>query len=186
MRERRRTRPQGSHDQTRNGELTTFVIRIAAFASTLVPLAALALPWVALDGTEETVSGVGAIALLLSPMREYLYAISSLQASIVTMGPIMVGLLAIIISYNYQRRRSVFWAPPVMLAVAALVAFGATDLVAGTEAGLALVMAVAALLTLHQIAIRVQVFLRRKMKMPQVYRALAVVTGMGYYRWSER
>ena len=186
MRERSRTRQQGSGDQTKNRELATFVIRIAAFVCTLVPLAALALPWVVMDGTEETVSGVGAVALLLPPMGEYLYAISPLQASIVTMSPALVALLAIITSHNYRKRQSVFWAPPAMLAVAAVIVFGATDLVAGVAPGLVLVMAVAVLLTLHQIAIRMQVFLRRKMKMPQVYRALAVATGMGNYRWSER
>ena len=181
MHETSRTRVQG-----RNRELITLVMRLAAFVATLVPLAALALPWVALDGAEETVSGVGAIALLVPPMREYLFAVSPLQGAILTLGPILIALLAIITSYNYRRRRSIYWAPPVMLAVALAIAYGATDLVTGAEAGLMIVMAVAALLTLHQVAIRIQVVLRRKMKMPRVYRTLAVATGMGDYRWSER
>ena len=186
MRESSRTRQSGSRDQTGSRELITLVMRLAAFVATLIPLAALALPWVTLDGTEETVSGVGAVALLVPPMSEYLYAVSPLQAATLTVGPMLVALLAIIIGYNYQRRRSIYWAPPAMLIVAGVIAFGTADLITDTEPGLAIVMAVSVLLTLHQAAIRIQVNLRRKMKMPAVYRALAVATGMGHYRWSER
>ena len=186
MRERSRTRQSGSRDQTMNRELITLIMRLAAFTATLIPLAALALPWVVLDGTGEAVSGVGAIALLVPPMGEYLYAVSPLQAALLTLGPILVALLAIITGYNYRRRRSIYWAPPVMLAVSVVIAYGTTDLVAAAEPGLVIVMVVSAALTLHQVAIRVQVILRRKMKMPAIYRALAVITGMGHYRWSER
>jgi len=146
----------------------------------------MALPWVTLDGTGESVSGVGAIALLVPPMSKYLYTVSPLQAALLIVGPILVTWLAIVISYNYRRRKSIYWAPPAMLVVAVAIPYGATDLVAATEPGLAIVMAVSVILMLHQIAIRVQVVLRRKMKMPVVYRALAVATGMGHYRWSER
>ena len=186
MRERSRTMQSGNRDQTRNRELITLIMRITAFVATLIPLAAMALPWVVLDGTGEAVTGVGAIALLVPPTSEYLYAVSPLQASALMVGPILVALLAIIISYNYRRRKSVHWAPPLMLIVAGAIAYGAGDLVTAIEPGLVLVMAVSALLTLHQAAIRLQVALRRKMKLPEVYRALAVVTGMGHYRWSER
>ena len=185
MRERSRTRQSGSRDQTRGRELITLVMRLAAFVATLIPLAALALPWVTLDGTEKAVSGVGAVALLVPPMSEYLYTVSPLQAALLTVGPMLVALLAIITGYNYRRRKSIYWAPPAMLIVAGAITFGTTDLVIATEPGLAIVMAVSALLTLHQAAIRVQVILRRKMKMPAVYRTLAVATGMGHYRWSE-
>ena len=186
MRERSRTRPPGGRDQTRRRELITLIMRLAAFVATLIPLAALALPWVTLDGTGEAVSGVGSIALLVPPMSEYLYAVSPLQATFLTVGPMLVALLAIITGYNYRRRKSIYWAPPAMLIVAGAIAFGTADLIAAAEPGLAIVMAVSILLILHQAAIRVQVVLRRKMKMPEVYRTLAVVTGMGHYRWSEQ
>ena len=185
MRERSRTRQSGDPDQTKNLELITLIMRLLAFVSTLTPLAAMTLPWVTLDGTEKSVSGVGAIALLVLPTSEYLYAVSPLQAALLTVGPILVAFLAIITGYNYRRRKSIYWAPPAMLAVAAAIAYGASDLVTSTESGLVVVMVVSAMLTLHQIAIRVQVALRRKMKLPVVYRALAVATGMGHYRWSE-
>ena len=185
MRERSRTRQPGNRDQTRDRELLTLIMRLTAFVATLIPLATLVLPWVVLDGTGEAVSGVGAIALMVPPTSEYLYAVSPLQAGILTVGPILVALLAIITSYNYRRRRSIYWAPPAILIVAGAIGYGTGDLITAIEPGLVAVIAVSALLTLHQIAIRVQVALRRKMKMPAVYRALAVVTGMGHYRWSE-
>lgn len=186
MREASRTRQSGNQAQTKNRELITLIMRLVAFAATLIPLVVMALPWVTLDGTREAVSGVGAVALLLPPMSEYLYAVSPVQAAILTVGPIMVSLLAIITSYNYWRRRSIYWAPPAMLIVSAAIAYGATDLITTAEPGLVIVMAISVLLILHQIAIRVQVNLRRKAKMPQLYRGLAVITGMGHYRWSER
>ena len=186
MKERSRTRQSGDQDQTKNRELITLIMRLLAFAATLIPLAVMALPWVMLDSTGEAVSGVGAVALLVPPMSGYLYAVSPVQAGILTVGPILLTLLTIITSYNYGRRRSIYWAPPAMLILSAGIVYGATDLVTGTEPGLVIVMAVSALLTLHQVAIRVQVILRRKSKMPEIYRALAVITGMGHYRWSER
>ena len=186
MREHNRTRQQGNHDHTRNSELITLIMRLSAFVATLVPLGAMALPWVVLDGTGEAVSGVGAMALLVPPMREYVFAVSPVQAATLTVGPIVVALFTIVTSYNYRRRRSIYWGPPVMLVVAAAIAFGTDDLVASVGLGLWIVIVVSALLVLHQIAIRLQVILRRKTKMPKVYRKLAVITGMGHYRWSER
>ena len=186
MRERSRTRQSGHQDQTKNRELITLIMRLTAFVAALIPLAAMALPWVKLDGAGDVVSGVGAIALLVPPTSEYLFAVSPLQATLLTVGPMLVALLAIITSHNYRRRRSIYWGPPAMLIVSAAIAYGATDLITAAEPGLVLVMAVSALLTLHQVAIRVQVVLRRKTKLPRIYRALAVVTGMGHYRWSER
>lgn len=186
MRERSRTRQSGNRDQTKNRELITLIMRLSAFVAALVPLAAMALPWITLDGTGEVVSGVGVIGLLVPPTSEYLYAVSPLQAAFLTLGPVLVALLAIITAYKYRQRKSVFWAPPAMLIVAGIVAYSTGDLVASLGTGLVIVMAVAILLTLHQAAIRVQVLLRRKMKMPAVYRTLAIATGMGHYRWSER
>ena len=176
---------QGYQDKTKNRERATLGVRLMAFAVTLVPIAAMVLPWMSVDGIERAVSGAGAIALLVPPMGEYLYTVSPLQAAVVTLGPVLVVLLALLISDNYRRRRSIFWAPPAMLVVALGIAYGATDLVTGTEQGLTVVMGVSVLLTLHQIAIRIQVALQRKLKMPTIYRALAVATGAGHYRWTE-
>lgn len=185
MREKGSTVQPCNRDQTMNRELVTFAIRLMAFVVTLAPLGALGLPWVTLDGTKETLSGVATIALLAPPMGIYLYEVSPLQAGILTVGPILVALLAILVSYNYHRRQSIYWAPPAMLAVAAAVTYGTADLVTATQAGLVITMAVAALLTLHQASIRIQIALQRRQKLPRVHRALAIATGMGHYRWSE-
>ncbi|MXZ92674.1 MAG: hypothetical protein F4W95_04430 [Chloroflexi bacterium] len=136
--------------------------------ATLVPLIAMALPWVTLDGGEQALTGIGVVVLLLPPMNEYLFTVSPLQAAILTLGPVLIVLLAIVTSYNYQRRQSIYWAPPVMLIAALAIVYGTADLVAAIEPGLITVVAFAALLSLHQVAIRIQVVLRRKTKMPRV------------------
>ena len=108
----------------------------------------MALPWATLDGTDTVVSGVGAIALLVPPTSEYLFAVSPIQAAIVTAGPMLAAALAIITSYNYWQRKSIFWAPPAMLAVMLAIAYGAVDLITAIEPGLVTMMAVSALAVL--------------------------------------
>ena len=178
--------PPGSSKHRKKIEILTFAVRLAAFVVTLIPLAALILPWVTLDGTGEVHTGAESIALLATPVAVYMFSVSPLQAGIVSVGPILVVLLAVVISYNYHRRRSIAWGPPAMLAIAVAIFYGAGDLVTAKHYGLVAVMLVSTLLTLHQIAIRVQVVLRRRQKLPIVYRASAIATGTGSYRWSER
>ncbi len=173
---------QGSPKQNKARELATMVVRLMAFAATLLPLVAMMQPWFTLDGIDEPLSGIDAIALLVPPMREYLYTVSPLQAAAVTLGPIGVALLAVIIGDKYRQLKKVPWAPPVMLSVALAIAYGTPDLVTGTERGLMIVIAISALLTLHQVAIRVWRGLR-KSKRPAVYRVLGVVTGAGHTPW---
>ncbi len=170
---------------SKNQQIATLVVRLSAFAVTLVPLLALLLPWVMLDGNRDILSGVGLVALLASPMREYLYQVDLLQAAILTIGPILVALLVIITSHSYYRRKSIFWAPLMMLAIAMAIAFIAGDLINTIYEGLVLVIAVAILLILHQVAIRFQVFLSNKRRLRRVSNILAIATGIGYYRWSE-
>lgn len=172
-------------DDAKNKEITTLTIRLAAFAVTLIPLVALAMPWVRVDGVGDPLSGIATITLLASSMRPYLYEVSVLQAVILTIGPILIGLLAVVTGYYYHRRKSVPWAPLVMLAIALAIVFGTTDLVSEIQGGLVIVLAVAVLLTIHQAAIRILVVMRRKRKLPAVYRTLAIATGIGSYRWSE-
>ncbi len=172
------------HD-AKSKEITTLTIRLIAFAVTLIPLAALAIPWVTLDGAGDTYSGIAVIAVPASPMSAYLYEVSALQAVILMLGPVLIALLAIVTSYYYHRRKSIPWGPPVMLAITLVIAYGTTDLVSEIQGGLVVVLAVAALLTLHQAAIRILVVMRRKRKLPAVYRTLAIATGIGPYRWSE-
>ena len=170
---------------TKNQQIATLIIRLFAFALTLVPLLALLLPWVMMDGTRDILSGAGLVALLASPMREYLYQVDPLQAATLTIGPALIALLGITTSHRYYRRKSIFWAPLMMLAIAMAIAFIAGDLIYTIYEGLVVVIAVAILLILHQAAIRLQVFLSNKRKLRRVSNILAIATGIGYYRWSE-
>ena len=51
MQERSRTRQSGNRNQTKNRELITLIVRLSVFVTALIPLAAMALPWITLDGT---------------------------------------------------------------------------------------------------------------------------------------
>ena len=166
-------------------QVVTFAIRLFAFIATLALLLSLLLPWIMLDGTREILSGVGLASLLGSSMREYLYQVDPVQAAILTMGPILIALLAIITSHSYYRRKAIFWAPLATLATAMAIAFLAQDLVNAIYEGLVLVMIVSILLILHQATIRIQVTLKRRRKLPKISNILAVATGIGYYKWSD-
>lgn len=185
MEENDRAARRRGNDRRKKREAVTLAVRLAAFAVTLVPFPALLAPWVALDGIAGSYSGVDAVALLATPTAAYLYGVSPLQAVIVTVGPILVLLLATITSYRYHRRKSVLLAPPAMFAVSVVISLGAGDFVVATHYGLTLVMLVSAALTLHQVAIRIYVALQKRQKLPAVHRALGVATGAGRYRWSE-
>ena len=185
MENRSQTMQSGNADRTRTSEITTFAVRLAFLALTLVPLGALLLPWITLDGTGETHTGIATVALLASPVSAYLYEVNPMQAAALTIGTALIALLAMLTAYNYHRRKSIYWAPLAMLAIAGAVAYGTGELANATHAGLSMVLATAVLLILHQTLIRVQVAMRRKGKLPKVYRLLAIASGIGYYRWRD-
>lgn len=160
----------------------TAAIRWCAFAVTLVPLAALFLPWLALEGSGEFRTGVSSIALLASPLREYLFTADPLQASIITMGPILIFMLTFATAKRYYERRSVVWAPPAMLLVALAIIYQTTNLTSAVYQGPSLVAAVAIALTLHQGAIRLLVAMRRSRRLFRTYRPLAIATGVQEWR----
>ena len=177
------TMQSGNADRTRAREIATLAVRLAFFALTIVPLGALLMPWITLDGTGETHTGIATVALLASPVSAYLYEVTPLQAATLTIGTALIALLSVLTAYYYHRRKSIYWAPLVMLALALALAYGTSDLVNATHTGLFVVMATAVLLILHQTLIRLQVAMRRKGKLPKVYRSLAIAGGIGYYRW---
>ena len=185
MRENSRTRQSGNPAHTKTTEVATFVMRLVFFVVTIVPLGAFLMPWVTLDGTGETHTGISTVALLASPVNTYLYEVAPLQAATLIIGSALIALLAMLISYRYHQRKSIYWAPPAMLAITIAVVYGTTELVNATHGGLVTIMVVAVLLILHQTTIRVQVAMRRKQKLPAVYRNLAIATGIGHYRWTE-
>ena len=179
--------PPGETDHTKSREIATLTVRLIFFGLTLAPLGAFLLPWITLDGTWDTHTGISTIALFASPLRTYLFEVSLAQAAILATGPVLIVLLATFTSYRYHRRKSICWAwaPLTMLAAAIAVSYATADLVHATHSGLVVVMVVAVLLTLHQAAIRAQVSLRRRARMPSIYHGLAIATGNGYYRWNE-
>ena len=106
-----------------------------------------------------------------------------MQAAALTIGTALIVLLAMLTAYRYHKRKSIYWAPLAMFVLAAAVASGTGDLVEATHAGPSVVMASAALLVLHQTLLRVGAIMRRKGKLPKVYRVLEMATGAGYYHW---
>lgn len=148
----------------------------------MAPLAALFLPWITLDGSAKVRTGVTCVALLVSPIRDYLFSVDPIQAALVTLGPIALALLSIVTSNHYYRRRAVIWAPPVMLAVALAMIYLTPDLVSYVHDGLRLVTLVAILLFLHQVAIQVQVATRRNRRLSWASGPLAIATGIEQHR----
>ena len=153
-------------------------VRIVTFVVTMIPLAALFPPWVTLDGSVGTRSGVGCIALLASPVRDYLMAVDLIQAAVVTLGPAVILLLSVVTGIYYYRLRSIFWAPAGMLAVALASIYLTANLVSLTHVGPYIVVVAAVLILLHQAGIRLQLVTRRSSKLSWLSRPLATATGM--------
>ena len=162
----------------RSRDVITAAIRIITFLVTVIPLAALFTPWVTLDGSVGTRSGVGCIALLASPVREYLLAVDSVQTAVVTLGPALVLFLAVVTGSYYHRLRSIFWAPAGMLAIALATIYLTGNLVSYTHVGPNIVVVTAVLILLHQAGIRLQLATRRNSKLSWLSGPLAIATGM--------
>ena len=153
-------------------------VRIVTFVVAMIPLAALFTPWVTLDGSVGTRSGVGCIALLASPVRDYLLAVDFMQAAVVTLGPALIFLLSVVTGSYYYRLRAVFWAPVGMLLVALATVYLAANLVSVTQVGPYIVIVAAVVILLHQAGIRLQLATRRNSKLSWLSGPLATVTGM--------
>ena len=162
----------------RSRDVIITAIRIVTFGVTLLPLAALFTPWVTLDGSVGTRSGVNCIALLTSPVREYLLAVDLVQAAVVTLGPALILLLSVVTGSYYYRLRSVFWAPVGMLAIALATIYLTANLVSFTHLGPYIVVIAAVLILLHQAGIRLQLATRRSSKLSWLSGPLATATGM--------
>ena len=162
----------------RSRDVITTAVRIVTFIVTMIPLAALFTPWVTLDGSVGTRSGAGCIALLASPVREYLLAVDLVQTSVVTLGPALILLLSVVTSSYYYRLRSIFWAPVGMLAIALASIYLTANLVSFTHMGPYIVVVIAVLILMHQAGIRLQLATRRNSKMSWLSGPLATATGM--------
>ena len=162
----------------RSRDVITTAVRIVTFIVTMIPLAALFTPWVTLDGSVGTRSGAACIALLASPVREYLFAVDLVQTAVVTLGPALILLLSVVTSSYYYRLRSIFWAPVGMLAIALASIYLTANLVSFTHVGPKIVAIAAVLVLLHQGAIGLQLATRRNSKLSWLSGPLATATGM--------
>ena len=162
----------------RSRDVIITAVRIVTFVVTMTPLAALFAPWVTLDGSVGSRSGVDCIALLASPVRDYLMAVDLIQAAVVTLGPALILLLSVVTGSYYYRLRSIFWAPIGMLALALATIYLTANLVSLTHVGPHIVVVVAVLILLHQAGIRLQLATRRNSKLSWLSCPLATATGM--------
>ena len=171
-------------------ELATFAMRLAAFAAALAIMGAFFLPWTRLDGMSQASSGAELVALVASPTINYLFAVSTLQAVVLVGCPALLIVSAAIVMVRYARRRTAPFATCLVFASSVLVTYGAPDLTASNEigacTGLSLIVVLSAALLIHQALIKLRGELYHRRKLPTVYQALSVLTGSGYYRWSER
>ena len=171
-------------------ELATFTMRIVALAAALAIMGAFFLPWARLDGMSEASSGAELVALVVSPTVNYLFAVSTLQASVLVGCPALLIVSASVVMAKYARRKTAPFATCLVFASSASVIYGAPDLTASNEMGayigLSLIVVLSAALLIHQALIKLRGTLLRRRRLPTVYQALSILTGSGYYRWSER
>lgn len=171
-------------------ESATFAIRLLGFAVTLVVIGAFFLPWLKLDGATKIYSGAELAALVVSPMRDYIYAVAPIQTAVLIGCPAAMMLFAAIVATRYARRRTALFATAAVLACAIAIIYGTRDLVVGSESnaywGLWLIVVLTAALLAQQALIKLRTKLRQKQKLRVLHQALSVATGSGHYRWSER
>ena len=164
-------------------------MRLVAFAATLVIIGAFFLPWVRLDGTTDSRSGAELMTLVISPTVDYLFEVSPVQSGVLIGCPTLIILAAIIVMANYGRRKTAILATSAILASSMALMYATLDLTANDEPrvymGLSVVVVLSGVLLLHQVLIKLSTKLYLRRRLPIVYRALSILTGSGYYRWSE-
>ena len=175
--------------QTRR-EIATLGARILFFMLALGVLGGFWLPWVQIDGMKESSTGVQLMVLVVTPTLDYLRSASPIGAVSLIGGPLGILLLGLWVVVKYAQRRTAIIPTIAVLVVAVGIPQLASGLlvqgIAGYGMGLQLIIVAGCLLLAHQSLIKVSTALRTRRKLPVLYRTLAVVTGSGYYRWSER
>ena len=175
--------------QTRR-EIATLSARVLFFLLALVILGGFWLPWVQIDGLREPSTGIQLMVLAVTPTRDYLLSASPIMAGCLIGGPLGILLLGVWVAVRYVQRRTALLPTITVLVVAVGIPQLASGLllqgVPGYGIGLQLIILAGWLLLAHQSLIKVSTILRNRRKLPALYRTLAVFTGSGYYRWSER
>ena len=170
-------------------ELATLVMRLVAFAATLVMIGAFFLPWLRLDGATDGRSGAELMTLIISPTISYLFKVSPVQSGVLIGCPTIVILAAIIVMAKYGRRKTAPLATSAILASSIAIIYATPDLTTNdgprVYMGLSFVVVLSGLLLLHWALIKLRTKLYRRRRWPFIYRALSILTGSGHYRWSE-
>ena len=165
-------------------EITTFAVRLAAFAVALAVIGTLFLPWAELDGADGR-TGAALPVLAFTPMGEYLFAVAPVQTGVLIGCPVAVALFATVVASAYARRRTAIRATVIVLVAANAIVYGTGDIVVSTGSGLSLVIVLSAALLVHQLLIKLRTKLFKDRRLPSLYRGLSVLTGSGRYRWRE-
>lgn len=173
------------HSRSRSQyEAATLAARLLTFTLSLAIIGAFFLPWVRLDGTREIYNGAQLAALMVSPLREYILAVAPIQTYVLLGGPLAMLLFAAIVASRYARRKTAILPTAAVLASAAAISYGTTDLVAdgsfGASRGLTLIAALSVVLLLQQLLIKSRSKFRRS---SSLYKVISVATGSGRYRW---
>lgn len=170
-------------------EFSTFSMRLAYFAVTLVVIGAFFLPWIRLDGENQARSGAELTTLIVSPTFDYLSAVSPIQTGVLIGCPTLAILAAIMVMTKYARRKTAIFSTVVVLASAIAIIYATPELTTSEEprvySGLSLVIVLSVVLLLHQSLIKLRTKLLSNRRFPIMYRVLSIVTGSGLYRWNE-
>ena len=171
-------------------EAVTLGVRMLFFVLSLGILGGFWLPWVQIDGLPRSSTGIQLMGLVGTPSWDYLLAVSPVSAGSLIAGPAGIVVFGLLVVSKYVRRRTAIVPTMAVLAIAVGLPHVASSLLAHSEAGyeigLQLILATACLLLAQQFLIKLTTKLRTMRKAGRLYRSLAVATGSGHYRWSER
>ena len=173
---------------TSGEETVTLAVRIAGFVVALLMFGAFLLPWVQLDGVEESSSGAELIAVLASPTFAYLWLASPVEAGALVGVPIAALLAAVVVVYRIARRRTSTIALTLLLLLICALPVASRGLLATgwPHEGLMAMILLAGVLLIQHSAIRaVSVASQKGRGSPILWHKLRIVTGSGHYRWKE-
>ena len=165
-------------------------MRLFTYVVALMIGGAVFLPWMRLDGESEAHSGAELIGLLFTPNVQYLYAVSPVQSCCASRLPNIGSLGYFPSDFQIQSTEECHpLATLVILASCIAIIYATRDLAANagdrTYIGLTGTISLSAVLLVHQGLIKLRTKLHQGRKLPIVHRVLGVITGSGYYRWSE-
>lgn len=171
-------------------ETVTLGVRVMFFVLALGILAGFWLPWMRIDGFREDSTGIQLMVLVATPSWGYLMMVAPVSAVCLIGGPVGILAFGLRVVVQYVRRRTAIISTTAVLVIAGGLPHVVSGFLPHGEAhyqwGLQLIIAIACLLLAQQLLIRFTAKLRTMRKAHVLYRTLAVATGSGRYRWSDR